>query len=304
MSSRNDDMIDALAARQLGVVTRGQLLEHGVTAAAVDGRVKARRLRPVHRGVYVAGPVLAPHAREMAAVLACGPRSRLSHRNAGGLWQLITAPGESAPVEVSVAQGDRGHRPNIRVYRVSSWNENDVTILEGIPITSVCRTLCDLATVLGERELERALARADRMRLLDHDLLLAMTTQRARRTGTPVLRRLLRSETGPAWTRSEAEERFLALIRRAQLPLPETNVPMVDCEVDFFWRQQRLVVEVDGFAFHSSQRMFESDRRRDARLTAMGLRVMRVTWRQIMKEPEATLARVVQALCNPLRPGD
>ena len=295
MVARIDDMIDALAARQYGVVTRVQLIQQGITADAVDGRVKARRLRPLHRGVYVVGPLIVPRAREMAAILACGARSCLSHLSAGALWQLIAGQGEAALIDVSVANGDRGQRPGIRVHRVSSWKENHVTCLEGIPITSVCRTLFDLATVLDRRDLERALLQAERLQLLDRNELLSMTKTRVRRAGTPMLRTLLQSDAGPEWTQSEAEERFLALIRRSQLPTPETNVSIAEYRVDFLWRRERLVVEVDGFRHHSSQQMFESDRRRDARITSMGLRVVRVTWRQIVKEPEATAARV--ALC-------
>jgi very-short-patch-repair endonuclease len=107
---------------------------------------------------------------------------------------------------------------------------------------------------------------------------------------------MLACEAGPAFTRSEAEQRFLTLIRKAQLPLPEANVRVGNYEVDFLWRRQALVVEVDGYAFHSSRRRFENDRRRDALLTAGGLNVLRVTWRQVVHEPEAISARVAQAL--------
>ena len=113
-----------------------------------------------------------------------------------------------------------------------------------------------------------------------------------------MLRTLLESEARPAWTRSEAEEQLLALIRKAQLPAPETNVRVGSYEVDFYWRRQQLVVEVDGFAFHAAQRSFENDRRRDAWLAAHGVRVMRVTWRQLTDEPVAVVARLAQTLAR------
>jgi very-short-patch-repair endonuclease len=100
----------------------------------------------------------------------------------------------------------------------------------------------------------------------------------------------------PAFTRSEAEERFVDLIRRASLPASETNVALHGYEVDFLWRQRGLVVEIDGFASHGDRGAFEADRRRDADLAAHGIQVMRITWRQIAHEPEATLARLAQAL--------
>lgn len=104
------------------------------------------------------------------------------------------------------------------------------------------------------------------------------------------------SETGPAFTRSEAEERFLAVVRKAHLPAPETNARVGGSEVDFLWRRERFVVEVDGFAFHASKRQFEIDRARDANLTSLGFTVMRVTWGQIVNEPEALIARLAQSL--------
>ncbi len=89
---------------------------------------------------------------------------------------------------------------------------------------------------------------------------------------------------------------MLALVRAARLPMPDVNVRVGPIEVDFLWREERLVVEVDGFRFHSSRAAFERDRRRDAELQAGGLRVMRVTWRQLTREREATLARIARAL--------
>ena len=113
-----------------------------------------------------------------------------------------------------------------------------------------------------------------------------------------MLRALLVGDASPAFTRSEAEARFLALIRKAQLSEPETNVRVGGYEVDFLWRRERVVVEVDGFAFHSSRRTFENDRRRDRELTARGFNVLRVTWRQVASESEALLVRLTQTLAR------
>jgi very-short-patch-repair endonuclease len=292
-----DELIEDIAARQMGLVTRAQLRAAGIAADVIDRRVRANRLRQVHRGVYRVGPLVAPRSRELAAVLACGPRAALSHRSAGALWELLPAADESAPIDISVSQGNRGRRPNIRVHRVS-LPAHDVTSLEGIPVTSVCRTVLDLAALLGARDLERVLAQAERQHHLDQPTLQSIAANHAGRPGAPVLRALLQNEARPALTRSEAEERFLSLIRKAQLPAPETNVLAGEYEVDFLWRRERLVVEVDGFAFHSARQNFESDRRRDARLAARGLSVVRVTWRQLVQEPEAMVARLAQALAR------
>ena len=295
MPFSDDELIEQIAGRQRGLVTRAQLLAGGTTTHAIASRVRAKRLRMVHRGVYRVGPVVAPHARELAAVLACGPHAVLSHCSAGWVWQVLPDPGNAGPVNVSLQQGDRGRRPNIRVHRVG-LPRNDVTTRDNIPITTPARTLFDLAALLTCRELELVLARMERLNLIERRDLLSLTTRHAGRPGAPLLRRLIENEAAPALTRSEAEERFLGLIRKSQLPQPESNVPIGDYEVDFFWRRERLVVEVDGFAFHASQRTFENDRRRDAKLAADRVSVMRVTWRQLTSEPEALLVRLAQTL--------
>jgi very-short-patch-repair endonuclease len=120
----------------------------------------------------------------------------------------------------------------------------------------------------------------------------------ARRPGAPALRTLLQRHEGPALTRSAAEVRMLALVRAAQLPPPEPNASVGRFEVDLLWRDHGLVVEVDGYAFHRGRAAFERDRARDAQLAAAGLRVVRVTWRQLIDEPEAVVARVAGALSS------
>jgi very-short-patch-repair endonuclease/predicted transcriptional regulator of viral defense system len=292
-----DVLIDTFAASQLGLVTRSQLLASGVKEAVIDRRVRNGRLRLVFRGVYRVGPLMVSHARELAAVLVCGPHAVLSHRSAAALWQVLPASELRTPIDVILTQGDRGRRPGIRVHRVS-LQQHDVTRVGTVPVTTVSRTLLDLATQLGRRELEQCLAHAERLQLIDCANLLSVVLASAGRPGAPVLRALLQDEVGPALTRSEAEERFLALVRKAQLPAPETNVRVDDYEVDFFWRRERLVVEVDGYAFHSSERRFEGDRLRDGRLTAAGFTVVRVTWRQVAREPEAILVRLAQSLAR------
>lgn len=117
------------------------------------------------------------------------------------------------------------------------------------------------------------------------------------RSGVPRLRALL--DAGPpALTRSEAEERLLALVLRARLPRPRTNARVAGYEADLLWPEERLVVEVDGYAFHASRHAFEADRRRDTAFTAAGFRVIRVTWRHLTDEPETVVARLAQALIS------
>jgi len=263
----------------------------------VDHRLRVGRFRPLHRGVYRVGPVTGPRAREMAAVLACGESAAVSHRSAAVLWGMIPG-GRVEAVEVIVARGRAGRRPGIRVRHVHTITREEVTVRDHVPITTAARTLYDLAGVASHRELERAVAEALALRLVDRARILALLDHHAARPGASRLRRLLDGDTPPR-TRSEAEERFLALVRKACLRDPDANAEVAGYEVDFLWRAERLVVEVDGVAFHSSNRRFEGDRRRDAVLIGAGLRVMRVTWHQIVKEPEALLVRLAQALARP-----
>jgi very-short-patch-repair endonuclease len=281
-----DQALTAIAARQLGLVTTKDLAAAGIGRGALARRVAAGHLRPLHRGVFVLGPVLAPNARELAAVLSCGDTAVLSHHTAAALWGIRSPT--YGDVDVTITRQLRP-RHGVRLHRVRALDPHDVTRRHGIPVTTPSRTLLDLSSVLDRHSLARAVEEAEVQRLVCRDALLDRC--RARR-GAATLRAVLESAAGPAMTRSEAEARLLALIRAARLPAPETNVRIGGYEVDFLWREQRLVVEVDGFAYHSTREAFERDRRKDADLQTLGLRTTRVTYRQIAHEPLATIARL------------
>lgn len=291
---RPERAIAELAAKQRGVITRAQLLELGLTRTTIDNWVKHSRLHPLYRGVFLLGhPRPIAGARNLAAVLACGRGAVLSHLSAAGLWRLL--PGREGDVDVTVPGRNPGRRRGIRVHRVNGLDRRDVRKLGGIPITSPARTIFDVAAVVRRRELEQALAEAYARRLARRSDFVSLLARRSSLPGTRALRALLDDGT-PALTRSQAEERLLALIRTAELPAPEINVRIGRDEVDFMWRDQRLIVEVDGFRFHSSRSAFEHDRRRDAELSSQGFRVIRITWRQIVDRPEALIARLAKAL--------
>ena len=296
-----DGIMRSLAARQHGVVARAQLLEAGVAAHIIDHRLARGCIDAVHRGVYRVGPAALPHERELAAVLACGGSAVLSHRSAALLCGLLPDSLGGGPVDVTSPGGHRTALQGVRVHRVSCLPADEVTLVEAIPVTVPARTLLDLAGQSGVRELEQAVAQAERAGLAARAELARLATRHPHRPGMRAIRRLLAAGAEPAFTRSEAENRFLALIRKAQLPAPATNAALRGYEVDFLWRAEGLVVEIDGFAFHASSAAFERDRRRDAVLAAAGLRVMRITWRQVSAEPEALLVRLAQALVQPRR---
>ncbi len=284
-----------MAERQLGLVTRTQLMALGISRGAVARRIESGRLHRVHRGVYRVGhPSPLPFSRELAAVLATGEGATLSHGSAAYAWAL--APEPRGAVEVTIPPDRRRARAGIRAHR-SMLPSSDVTTCRGIPITTPTRTLVDLAAASSPEQLERAVADALRRRLVTRRGLKEALV--GSRPGAPALRALLERAEGPALTRSEAEARMLALVRAAHLPAPEHNVRIGRYELDLLWRSERLVVEVDGYAYHRGRAAFECDRTRDAELSATGLRVMRVTWRQLVDEPQALVARLARALARP-----
>jgi very-short-patch-repair endonuclease len=231
----------------------------------------------------------------MAVVLACGAGSAVSHRSAAVVWHLLPAA-DDAEIDVTVPAKGRRRRPGLRIHRSTRLSPQDVRHFRGLPVTAPWRTLVDLAETGSNRELERATHEALTRRLLNASRLLSEIDRYRGRRGAGRLKELLERGDPVTITRSEAEERFLALVRAGGLPAPEVNVRIHGHEVDFLWREQRLVVEVDGFQFHSTRSAFERDRRRDAELQSAGLRVLRVTWRQVSDAPYATLAHVVRAL--------
>jgi len=241
--------------------------------------------------------------REMAAVLVCGEGSGISHRTAAALWKMLPLQEPGAPVDVSIQRNGRIKAPSLRIHRMSFVHPDERTVEKGIPVTIPARTLLDLAGVASSRELEQAVAMAKRELSVGGGELERLLERYPKRAGASRLRMLLEREGEPALARSEAESRFLGLVRRAKLTRPDVNVRVKAYEVDFLWPRERVVVEIDGFAFHSSRDSFEQDRHRDAVLAASGFLVLRVTWRQITEEPEAVLVLLAQALARAAGPG-
>jgi very-short-patch-repair endonuclease len=289
-----EGILRAVAAAQHGVVTRAQLLAHGIASHAIDRMIRSGRLLVLSRGVYQVGPLPQPRTAVMSAVLRCGVECRVSHSSAGALQGLLSAMNEK--VEVTMPRRRRRRIEGVQVHRVRDLRPDEVTVVGGIPVTTPARTLLDIAETMSARDVEQALAKAFRMRLVTHDDMRAMVERHPHHRGAPLLRELLDMEGGPAFTRSEAEEKLLELIRTAKLPMPELNAMVVGHEVDFVWRSTRLVAEVDGYAFHNSRRSFAMDRRRDAELAAAGYRVLRFTWSDLTDGRLATVVRLAQAM--------
>jgi hypothetical protein len=278
------------AERQWGVVSREHLRGLGLSESTVDAWVRRRRLHVVSRGVYAVGhTVLRVEGRRLAAVLACGEGAVLSHRSAAAHWGLLDTA--AVRIDVTAARGRHG-APGVRLHRSRSLDARDTARHQGIPITTVTRTLLDLAATVPAHRLERALAQAERLRLYDHRAIEDVVARANGHRGRTALVQATAAE--PKFTRSELEAWFLGLVRDGALPEPLVNFSLAApdhplLEVDFCWPAHRLIVELDGWETHRTRAAFEADRRKDAALQADGWRVLRFTRRT---EPEVIRRRL------------
>jgi very-short-patch-repair endonuclease len=229
----------------------------------------------------------------LAAVLACGPGAALSHRSAAALWGLRQTDQQRVDVMTAAQRGRRD--PTIALHRPRALDAVDLTTHRGVPVTTVARTLVDLAGVVGAGALDHALLQAEVLCLYDHAALSEVLERSNGRRGANALRAALGVPI--VFTRSELERRMLALCRRHRLPLPMVNAVVCGHEVDFYWPAARLVVETDGRKYHGTRRAFEHDRRRDAELLVAGIRVVRITYRRLKFESDA-VARTIRALLD------
>jgi len=281
-----DSEIGVIAGRQHGLITSGQLRGTGLTGAAIQRRVRTGRLLREHRGVYRVGhraPSL--EARYLAAVLACGEGALLSGEAAGHLHRLLR--GLAPPPEVT-APTDR-RVPGVRARR-GRRPKGEAVVIRGIPVTSVPRTLVDLAGVLSEGGLARACHEAEVRYRLKPNQVDAVLARRPTTPGAAKLRRVLHGDT-PV-TLSKLESRFLALLRAEGLPLPHTNKPAGGRYVDCRWPEHKLTVELDSYRFHSSRFSWEQDRRREREAYARGDDLRRYTYGDVFEDSRDMMAEL------------
>jgi very-short-patch-repair endonuclease len=291
-----------LARAQHGVVTSAQLKALGFTGHAIDHRVATGRLHPVHRGVYAVGRrELNRHGRWMAAVRGCGSGAVLSHGSAAALWGFGFE--RRGTIDVTVPFSHPRRRSGVLVHRRPKLQGRDVTVRDGIPVTTVVRTLIDLATRLASGALERAVNEADRLDLIDPEALLAALASYPGQHGVGPLKAMLGERTFRL-TDSELERRFLPLAARAGLPAPLTHQRLNGFEVDFYWPDLRLVVETDGLRYHRTPAQQARDRVRDQTHTAAGLTPLRFTHAQVAFEPRRVEAVLRSVAGRADRPGE
>jgi hypothetical protein len=286
-----DGEIARIAFRQHGVVTLGQLRDAGLAAGAIDLRVRHGRLHRLHRGVYAVGHTrLSQEGRWLAAVLALGDGAVLSHVSAAALWGIRHSSSSNVHVTVPTS-GGRQRRPSIVVHRSITLGAADVAGQQGIAVSSVSRTLLDLAAMLTPTRLERAIERSLALRLFDLRAVEAVIAANPRRPGAGTLDQLIHTvHEEPSLSRSELEAIMLDLCDAHGIERPQVNVLVDGVEVDFLWRAQRVIVETDGRADHGTPTAFHRDRERDERLTVLHYRVVRFSYRRLVRHPSAVAA--------------
>lgn len=297
MSADPEAAVLRLAARQHNAFARGQALALGMSSKTIRLRLRQKRWRRLHQGVYA--PASAPDCWQqtvMAACLACGKEAFASHRSAAGVWGLIS---ETGPAEVTVPIYVARSHPGIIVHRS---REAEAVRHDGFRVATPMRTLLDLAAVSSEDVLEAALDSAHRSgfievrRLTDY---LALDRNLSR-PGSGVLRELVAVRDPRSRIGSDLETAFLRVLRRAGLPVPlaqrRVRTRKQDRFVDFAYPEQRIAIELDGFETHGTRTAFESDRARQNELEELGWHVLRFTFRQVMTQPVEVAITVGMAL--------
>jgi hypothetical protein len=275
--SRNiEQSIARVAARQHGYIARQQLLRLGLSADAIDRRIRAGKLVRVYDGVYAVGYVREDAvARAMAAVLACGPGAVLSHHSAAALWGFrdwrsgvihVTAPSYHS------RRGIKAHRCNLERRE---WTRH-----RGIPVTKPARALLDIRRSLPETQLKRAI----------NDALISKCLRERDLHGTA-----LEGFVGEL-SRSPLEDYYRPWGKRYNVPAAEYNVRIGPYEADVYYRAERLIVELDGWGFHRTKKAFEDDRERDAYMLARGIATVRITRERMTNAPASEAARLIAIL--------
>ncbi|MCW2987004.1 MAG: hypothetical protein JWR63_4574 [Conexibacter sp.] len=293
--------VSELATSQKGVIAHGQLLDLGATRRQIDGWLTEGWLRAEHEGVYAVGHRALPAGgRFMAAALAGGEGAVLSHRSAAAHLGLLSwSPSD---IDVMIVRGGEHVRDGIAFHRPKVFGPEDRWVFDGIPCTTVARTLVDLGAVLKLHQLERAVEQAELLELLDVAAIARVLGRIARPRGVRNLRRCLGAERLDAsLTQSGLERRFLRLCVQAGITRPKLQHPIQHApgrwhKVDFAWPDVRLAIEVDGAAVHGTRTAARRDRRLDREIRAAGWRIERFMGDDVIDTPEVVLGALRRLL--------
>jgi predicted transcriptional regulator of viral defense system len=277
------------------MVSTKQLAALGYTRSSVAKAAKVGRLHRVHRGVYVVGHQrLTWHGRCMAAVLTASP-CVASHLSAGWLWGLLQS--QPGTLHVTCRQSRHAKRPF--VTHTAGLARADLTRRDGIPVTSLARTILDLAVDSRERTVRRFIRRADEDKTFDLRAMEDLLARTKGHRGQAKVRAALEiyDET-PVFTRSDLEKRFFEVVTAAGLPAPSMNCFVAGYEIDAWWESACFGVELDIYETHGSRLSFEEDRERDDELLLAGIETTRVTGSRLAREPDAVVESVRRHLAR------
>jgi very-short-patch-repair endonuclease len=288
-----DELIGLLAEIQYGVVARWQLTLLGFGKNPLQDRIDSGLLKPLHAGVYAVGHTkLTPNGYFLAAVLAFGPRALLSHRSAGVLWDLLTS--RQIKVDVTTHVSAQRTTKRIKAHRTRVLDPEDWTIVDGIPVTSVARTILDLAAILRPDALLDVIDSVVRAELFDLAALERAIQRTPNRRGVKKLQALLADYRGAPDLRSNFERRFRQRLRATpELPEALYNVDVAGYKADVYLPQFKLVIELDSRGYHLTPRAFESDAVRDAARLKKGIATLRVTDKRFDADPDAVIDDVL-----------
>lgn len=310
MPGRSDQRIAALAARQHGVFTRAQAMRCGATEWSIKWRLRVGRWERLHQRVYrLAGTTATWRQQAMAACLYLAPAGVLSHRAAASLRSLARVTTTRVEVIVPKNRKRRSGSPKVRVHLTQEpIPDEDITTIDGIPVTRPARTLLDLAAAEPEDVIERCLDDALRRRLVSLPFLERWLAdpRRNRHRGARVLRRLVEERATIGVTDSPLEATLLKLLREAGLPIPMLQYEVRDGDrfigrVDFAYPDDLVAIEADGFRYHDGRTGFDAERARTNELQALGWRVLRITSKHLEQDPDGVIAWVRRSLGSPGR---
>ena len=287
------------AAVQDGVIGHGQILVLGLSEEWIKRKLRAGWLHVVFRGAYAVGHKrISWQGRYRAALLSCGPTALLSHRSAVRWHNLKRWSGGA--IHVTVPGGGREDRqPGLVIHRVRNIREADKTVVDGLPVTSVARTLLDMAPIVRRETLDELLEAAENAKLLDVNACTAVCGK-GRRGSAALKRALLLYQPIPGWTRSRLEKRAYKLIaNEPDLPTPSVNTWVAGHEVDL--RIGDVVIEIDGGATHGTRAAKERDPRRDVEVQLAGCEILRITEHRLVHEPQTYLDDVRRFLSRAAR---
>ena len=293
-----------LAERQRGVIGRNQILDLGFETGGIAHRLRTRRLRVIHPSVYAVGSQpLDQRGRWFAALLATRPDPALSHLSSAAARGLAR---ERGAVHVTVPRRCGRKLDGVVVHRVRAIHPDDLDRIDGLPVTSLPRTFLDLAETEPYHRLEAIAEAADRREPLDLAAIRSCMERNPGRRGLAPLNRLLDDYLPVLDANKGLERLFQRFIDEQGFPQPQTNVLVAGHEVDCWWPEHNLVVELDSRRFHAGWQAQERDRARDARLLRAGIPFLRVTHRRITRqraELTADLASRLPRTGRSKRPG-